>query len=57
MLIGGELVESESGMWDESINPATEEVIGPILSVMRCTSEDEAVLLANATEYGLTAAI
>lgn len=28
MLIGGELVESESGGWDESLNPANEEVIG-----------------------------
>ncbi len=28
MLIGGELVESDSGAWDESVNPATEEVIG-----------------------------
>src|ERR1039458_2092308 len=28
MLIGGNLVESESGGWDESLNPATEEVIG-----------------------------
>lgn len=28
MLIGGELVESESGEWLEAINPATEEVIG-----------------------------
>jgi acyl-CoA reductase-like NAD-dependent aldehyde dehydrogenase len=28
MLIGGELVASESGEWDESINPANEEVIG-----------------------------
>ena len=28
MLIGGELVPSESGAFDESINPATEEVIG-----------------------------
>lgn len=28
MLIGGELVESVSGGWIESINPATEEVIG-----------------------------
>lgn len=28
MLIGGELVASESGAFDESINPATEEVIG-----------------------------
>ncbi len=28
MLIGGELVESESGRWDDSINPASEIVIG-----------------------------
>lgn len=28
MLIGGELVSSESNEWDDSINPATEEVIG-----------------------------
>ncbi|TQI65342.1 aldehyde dehydrogenase (NAD+)/betaine-aldehyde dehydrogenase [Bosea sp. AK1] len=30
MLIGGELVASESGAWDESINPATEGVIGRV---------------------------
>ena len=30
MLIGGELVESESGGWLESVNPATEEVIGHV---------------------------
>lgn len=28
MLIGGELVESESGNWLESVNPANEEIIG-----------------------------
>lgn len=28
MLIGGELVESESGEWMDAINPATEELIG-----------------------------
>ena len=30
MLIGGVLVESESGRWLDCINPATEEVIGRI---------------------------
>lgn len=30
MLIGGELVHSESGAFDETINPATEEVIGRV---------------------------
>ncbi|WP_157081339.1 aldehyde dehydrogenase family protein, partial [Novosphingobium naphthalenivorans] len=30
MLIGGDLVASESGDWIDSIDPATEEVIGRI---------------------------
>jgi betaine-aldehyde dehydrogenase len=30
MLIGGKLVASESGRWMESVNPATEEVIGRV---------------------------
>jgi betaine-aldehyde dehydrogenase len=30
MLIGGELVESESGAWLDSLNPATEELIGRV---------------------------
>ncbi|OHV30923.1 MULTISPECIES: aldehyde dehydrogenase family protein [Pseudofrankia] len=39
------------------VDPASElgqvEVFGPVLSLMRFASEDEAVALANATEYGL----
>jgi len=30
MLIGGELVPSESGQWLESVNPATEETLGHV---------------------------
>lgn len=30
-----------------------EELFGPVLSIVRCTDVDEAVRLANATEYGL----
>ena len=30
MLIGGDLVASESGQWIDSVDPATEEVIGCI---------------------------
>lgn len=37
MLIGGKLVESASGQWLESVNPATEEVIG---RVPAATAED-----------------
>ncbi|MET4427912.1 aldehyde dehydrogenase family protein [Mycolicibacterium sp. 624] len=34
-----------------------EEVFGPLLTFQRAVSLDEAILLANATEYGLSAAI
>ncbi len=36
---------------------ATEEVFGPVLAVMRAKSFDEAVALANATDYALTAGV
>ena len=36
---------------------AREEVFGPVLAVMSFTSEDDAVSMANATEYGLAAGI
>ncbi len=32
---------------------AREEIFGPVLSVLSCSSEDEAVSLANSTDYGL----
>jgi acyl-CoA reductase-like NAD-dependent aldehyde dehydrogenase len=36
---------------------AREEIFGPVLSVLRWTDLDEAVAMANAVDYGLTAAI
>lgn len=36
---------------------ALEEVFGPVLAVMRFADEDEAIRLANATDYGLAAAV
>jgi acyl-CoA reductase-like NAD-dependent aldehyde dehydrogenase len=36
---------------------AREEVFGPVLSIMEWTDEAEAIALANATEYGLTASV
>ena len=47
MLIGGELVHSSSGEFDESINPATEEVIG---RSPRGTREDVARAVCAAEE-------
>ena len=36
---------------------AREEIFGPVASLMRFSDDDEAVEIANATDYGLTAAI
>ena len=47
MLIGGELVASESGIWDHSINPATEEVVGRVPSGTKA-DVDRAVAAAEA---------
>ncbi len=47
MLIGGQLVESESGAWDESLNPATEEVIG---RAPAATAGDVAKAVASAEQ-------
>ena len=40
-----------------SMTIAQEEIFGPVASLMRYTGDDEAVEIANATAYGLTAAI
>ncbi|MEM8981115.1 MAG: aldehyde dehydrogenase [Pseudomonadota bacterium] len=42
---------------DASDPKATEEIFGPILSVITVATNDEAVQVANATEYGLTASV
>ena len=36
---------------------ANEEIFGPLLSVMTVSSTEEAIALANATDYGLTASV
>ena len=36
---------------------ATQEVFGPVLSVLRWKTVDEALTIANGTEFGLTASI
>jgi aldehyde dehydrogenase (NAD+) len=36
---------------------AREEIFGPVVSVMRATSLDEAIAIGNAVEYGLSASI
>jgi len=36
---------------------AREEIFGPVLSIITCNSEDEAVLIANDSDYGLNGAV
>ncbi|MDF0546387.1 aldehyde dehydrogenase family protein [Sphingobium sp. H39-3-25] len=42
---------------EQSMRIAQEEVFGPILSVLKWRTVDEAVAISNATEFGLTASI
>ena len=42
---------------DPSAAPAREEIFGPILSVLTVGSAEEAIALANDTEYGLAASL
>jgi aldehyde dehydrogenase (NAD+) len=42
---------------DPKMRIAQEEIFGPVVSVMKCRSLEEAVAIANGVEYGLSAAI
>jgi acyl-CoA reductase-like NAD-dependent aldehyde dehydrogenase len=42
---------------DPKMRIAREEIFGPVVSVMRCKSLDEAVAIGNGVEYGLSASI
>jgi 1-pyrroline-5-carboxylate dehydrogenase len=67
LLIGGEAVETEAGGYFiaptviADVSPtariAQEEIFGPVLAVIKSHSFDEALEIANNTEYGLTGAI
>ena len=67
LLIGGHAVETaEKGFYiaptviadvAPTARIAQEEIFGPVLAVIKSTSFDEALAIANNTEYGLTGAI
>jgi acyl-CoA reductase-like NAD-dependent aldehyde dehydrogenase len=42
---------------EPTMRVAREEIFGPVVCALRWRDEDEAIRLANATEYGLTAAV
>jgi acyl-CoA reductase-like NAD-dependent aldehyde dehydrogenase len=65
-LTGGQIERHGGGLWvrptvlvdvTHTMRVMSEETFGPILPVMAFDSEDEAVRLANDTEYGLSAAV
>lgn len=65
-LTGGQIERHGGGFWvrptvlvdvTHTMRVMSEETFGPILPVMAFDSEDEAVRLANDTEYGLSAAV
>jgi len=67
LVLGGNQVRIESGGWFveptifDAVTPdmrlATEEVFGPVLAVTAFDQPDEAIELANRTEYGLAASV
>jgi betaine-aldehyde dehydrogenase len=69
LLTGGERPAGEAfrrGYWlrptvygdvTMSMRVAREEIFGPILSVLRWRTEEEAIAMANATEYGLASGV
>lgn len=63
---GGEIEELGGGLWcrptvltnvDHGMLVMTEETFGPVMPVMPFSSVDEAIDLANETDYGLSAAV
>jgi alpha-ketoglutaric semialdehyde dehydrogenase len=42
---------------DPAMRIAREEIFGPVVSVIRCSSLDEAIAIGNGVEYGLSASI
>ncbi|WP_263381530.1 L-glutamate gamma-semialdehyde dehydrogenase [Granulicella arctica] len=66
LLNGGSAIEKDGGYYvaptvvvDVAPNAriAQEEIFGPVLAVIKSTSIDQALQIANSTEYGLTGAI
>ncbi len=67
LILGGNQVRADSGGWFveptifDNVTPdmrlATEEVFGPVLAVTSFDQPDDAIELANRTEYGLAASI
>jgi len=61
LLTGGHTIEGEGTFYEptvvDGVKPGSsilkEEIFGPVLSIVRFSEEDEAIEIANNTEYGL----
>ena len=65
-LTGGEVQRHDGGLWieptvltgvDHSMTVMRDETFGPVMPVMPVSGADEAVMLANDSEFGLSAAV
>ncbi|MBN1284654.1 MAG: L-glutamate gamma-semialdehyde dehydrogenase [Anaerolineae bacterium] len=66
LALGGDTLDSEGGYFinptifvdvDRSARIAQEEIFGPVLAVIKAKDFDDALAIANGTEYGLTGAV
>lgn len=66
VITGGTVRDLDGGLWieptvltnvDHSMRVMTEETFGPIMPVMAFADEEEAIRLANDSQYGLSAAV
>lgn len=67
VLLGGKPMENEGGGWfieptvignvPETARIAREEIFGPVVALVRARDFDDALRIANSTEYGLTGAV
>jgi acyl-CoA reductase-like NAD-dependent aldehyde dehydrogenase len=65
-LTGGRRVAGRAGLWyeptvlvdvDHTMDVMCDETFGPVLPIMRVRDEDEAIRLANDSEYGLNSSV
>jgi aldehyde dehydrogenase (NAD+) len=56
-LPGGERIEPTGDRVEADATVAHEEIFGPVLSIIRCADQDEAVRIANSTQCGLAGTV
>ena len=67
LLLGGNVIQNDEGGYfieptifgdiDHNARVAQEEIFGPVVALIRASDFDDAMAIANSTEYGLTGAV